>query len=240
MTQHPNSSPPPTRGSAQDKAVSLVFDELPPAHAGIGLLLPHSTVCKLPPPRPRGDRPSYAGPDGFGHDSPPPTRGSAEYLSRITWHDALPPAHAGIGRSAYWRSSATTAPPRPRGDRPPRHRSGQDRAVSPPPTRGSAVTITGKDLPAILPPAHAGIGPAVSVASLMSSTPPRPRGDRPMSWVRKHDTLDSPPPTRGSARCTRCRTFGSILPPAHAGIGRSARKPIVSSVTPPRPRGDRP
>ena len=172
--------------------------------------------------------------------SPPPTRGSALQPSLTRAKHHLPPAHAGIGRSARSSSLNPSTPPRPRGDRPlPVPVSAQDN-LSPPPTRGSAPRSQPHSRRNRLPPAHAGIGRALILATALAMAPPRPRGDRPSVGGAAKYGFNSPPPTRGSAFPTPARIEQAVLPPAHAGIG--LRSPSIDRIqlSPPRPRGDRP
>ncbi len=130
-------SPPPTRGSTQNRMGILQRFYVSPAHAGIDRARRASGGLAGSLPRPRGDRPINRWRALCPLLSPPPTRGSTlrGRCSRTAPH--VSPAHAGIdpGRVVF----ALLAPclPRPRGYRPyPETPLGQ-RVRSPPPTRGS-------------------------------------------------------------------------------------------------------
>ncbi len=211
-----------------------------PAHAGIDLTKKQGHRLSERLPRPRGDRPSCEPRRRWRTESPPPTRGSTDPRGLVRGRAGVSPAHAGIDRARCRCCRTGHSLPRPRGDRPCRGRFLPPPGLSPPPTRGSTVSVGASPWPKSVSPAHAGIDPRGGVNGFASECLPRPRGDRPLVDALGLAVTGSPPPTRGSTAMTDARTDWLLVSPAHAGIDLFSAPRSALSVRLPRPRGDRP
>ena len=150
------------------------------------------------------------------------------------------PAHAGMAPWRPHRSPPTVRFPRPRGDGPRACPLAGRRTAVPPPTRGWPAMSTAQTALALGSPAHAGMAPTTTRATMTRAGFPRPRGDGPAQFQQADGVFTVPPPTRGwpFRRVDARRCAGGS--PAHAGMAPA--RPASASPWPrvPRPRGDGP
>ena len=209
---------PPTRGWTAEVPEDLRHVNGFPAHAGMDRAPGAGAVALLWFPRPRGDGPAIASPDALPSRVSPPTRGWTVVDRRRSAQTLGFPAHAGMDRWSWARSTGSARFPRPRGDGPCEvdvvHRP---RPVSPP-TRGwTACTRATGTAPAGFP-AHAGMDLAPAAVGVGGDRFPRPRGDGPCRTRWANWTAWVSPPTRGWTRTADAGRGAVGGFPAHAGM----------------------
>ena len=169
------------------------------------------------------------------HTFPPPTRGSVDGGARRRPGRGVPPAHAGISRTALRRRRSVSGSPRPRGDQSQSAASPRCRLGFPPPTRGSVGIRSAGFAPPLVPPAHAGISRRLPWTSMARGRSPRPRGDQSTGATARATPSWFPPPTRGSVDPGYCGAAGYASSPRPRGdqSRRQQLEPVRRRFPPP-------
>ena len=172
--------------------------------------------------------------------SPPHTRGKPDILQKVTQVLRLTPAHAGKTRWMSIRKRQNQAHPRTRGEN---YISGycvNQFTGSPPHTRGKHIAELESFAQNRLTPAHAGKTLSTARSRTSAQAHPRTRGENGSHLDIIHDTVGSPPHTRGKHALHAAAPVSVRLTPAHAG--KTAWRQYLDEQrhgSPPHTRGKR-
>src|SRR5680860_1245381 len=197
-----------------------------------------ASVCRRP--RTRGGAPSREQLQRLSMVSSPHTRGCSSPRPGRSRSWLVVPAHAGVLPRATSLDPTLPGRPRTRGGAPTRSRSNHSGCRSSPHTRGCSPSGHVRCVDLVVVPAHAGMLPAPTTASLALIGRPRTRGGAPLRSTTTTAPRWSSPHTRGCSPLIETIAARSEVVPAHAGVLPPRTRPHAPHDGRPRTRGGAP
>ena len=168
-------------------------------------------------PRPCGEQRTFPLLPAYPQGSPPPMRGTVTRHPRKCGQNRITPAHAGNSGKPVKLSAMSGDHPRPCGEQQIKRLTSIVEVGSPPPMRGTVVTLGIFETTIRITPAHAGNSLLPSSKSNVSQDHPRPCGEQWWRRQKNSSSLGSPPPMRGTAEKADLDKVLKRITPAHAG-----------------------
>ena len=230
-------SPPPTRGTRKSHRIPAVLLRITPAYAGNTLKYFFRFIYCQDHPRLRGEHLRVKGILLRLIGSPPPTRGTRFWLNNTPSNFGITPASAGNTHKYSQSCLCSWDHPRLRGEHSASSFLNKIFTGSPPPTRGTLLSMMIDTCSIGITPAYAGntlskrlrsylIGdhPRLrgehsfsDLAVLTGVDHPRLRGEHNISLLHTRVRLGSPPPTRGTLLIVESLPMRPGITPAYAG-----------------------
>ncbi len=231
-------SPPPTRGTQSETTCSKIEQGITPAYAGNTYTLLLCCPSTRDHPRLRGEHLFRSVHLPFQPGSPPPTRGTQELFTSNAIDFGITPAYA--GNTSFFISFSFTKwdHPRLRGEHSASQMSIKYSSGSPPPTRGTPLSVSFIKSSTGITPAYAGNTNITINYLLQGRDHPRLRGEHIKRNIRKHYGVGSPPPTRGTPMFGKHQSTEFRITPAYAGNTISFTKYHHQDQDHPRLRGE--